>query len=66
MRQRGGPCKHGWAAVSFQAAERLDAEASDPTVIPFPTPTYDADADRFELTPKGEAYLSGAAEPPRA
>ena len=31
----------------------LDTEASDPTVISFPTPDYDADADRFELTPKG-------------
>jgi hypothetical protein len=65
-RQRGGPCKHGWAAVIFQAAERLDAEANDPTLIPFPTPAYDPDADRFELTAKGEAYLRGAAEPPLA
>jgi hypothetical protein len=65
-RQRGCPCKHCWATVIFQAAERLDAEASDPTVIPFPTPAYDPDADRFELTAKGEVYLSGAAEPPLA
>ena len=57
-RQRGGPCKHGWAAVIFQAAERLDAEASDPTVIPLPTPAYDPDADRFELTAKGYATLA--------
>jgi hypothetical protein len=51
---------------SHQAAERLDAKASDPTVIPFPTPAYDPDADRFELTAQGEAYLGGAAEPPLA
>jgi hypothetical protein len=60
---RGGPCKHGWAAVCFEAAERMDAEASDPTPLPFPTPAYD-EADRFELTAKGQAYLSGAGEPP--
>ena len=66
FRQRGGPCKHGWAAVIFQAAERLDAEAPDPTVIPFRTPAYEPDADRFELTGKGEAYFNGAAEPPLA
>ena len=57
---------NGWAAVIFQAAERLHAEASDPTVIPFPTPAYDAAANRFELTAKGEAYLSDAVEPPLA
>src|SRR5215204_7751940 len=38
---RGGPCKHGWAVVCFEAGERMDAEASDPTVIPFPTPAFD-------------------------
>jgi hypothetical protein len=36
----------------------LGAEASDPTVILFPTPTYDIDADRFELTPQGYAALA--------
>src|SRR3954454_16315250 len=56
-RERGGPCKHCWAVVCFEAAERLDAEASDPTVISFPTPAYDADADRFELTAEGVAAL---------
>ncbi len=30
-----GPCNHGWAAVIFQAAERLDAEELTPTVIAF-------------------------------
>ena len=62
---RGGPCKHGWAVVCFEAAERLDAEACDPTVISFPEPAYSAD-DRFELTAQGLAYLSRAAEPPLA
>jgi hypothetical protein len=33
-RERGGPCKHGWAVVCFEAAERLDAEESDPTLQP--------------------------------
>jgi hypothetical protein len=35
-------------------------------VIAFPTPAYDPDLDRFELTAKGRAYLSAAAEPPLA
>jgi hypothetical protein len=65
-RQRGCPCKHCWAVIIFQAAERLDAEANDPTLVPFPTPAYDPEADRFELTPQGEAYLRRAAEPPLA
>lgn len=35
-RQRGCPCKHGWAVIIFQAAERLDAEQSDPDAeIPY-------------------------------
>jgi hypothetical protein len=44
------------------------ADASDPTlaVLAFPTPAYDPDLDRFELTAKGEAYLSAVAEPPPA
>jgi hypothetical protein len=48
-----------------QACERLDADANDPTatVVPFPAPAYDPDLDRFELTAKDAAYLSGAAEP---
>ena len=33
-RQRGAPCKHGWATVLFTACERLDAEESDPTLQP--------------------------------
>src|SRR3954468_18276758 len=35
-RERGGPCKHCWAVVCFEAAERLDAEQSDPTCAPIP------------------------------
>src|SRR5215207_9280961 len=38
-RQRGAPCKHGWATVLFTACERLDAEQADP--IP------------YALTPRG-------------
>jgi hypothetical protein len=62
------PCTqlgYPWVVI-FQAAERLDAEASDPMLLPFPTLTYDLDADRFELTAKGKASLSRAAEPPLA
>jgi hypothetical protein len=38
----------------------LDADAGDPTpaVVAFPTPAYDPDCDRFELTAKGKAYLT--------
>jgi hypothetical protein len=61
FRQRGGPCKHGWAAVCFVACERLDAEASDPTigadVVPLPGRAY-SDEDRFELTAKGVERLN--------
>ena len=60
---RGGPCKHGWAAVCFEAAERMDAEASDPTLLPFPTPAYDPDADRFTLTAQGLAALAETTHP---
>ena len=42
-RERGGPCKHGWAVVCFEAAERLDAEANDPTLQPL----------NYALTPRG-------------
>src|SRR5690242_13934040 len=62
-RHRGGPCKHGWAVVCFKAAERLGAEASDPTVTPFPTPIYDPDADRFEVTAEGVAALDAMTHP---
>src|SRR3954449_661388 len=34
FRERGANCKHGWAAILFAACERLDAEASDPTLEP--------------------------------
>jgi hypothetical protein len=63
---RGGPCKHGWGVVCFEAAERMDAEASVPTPLPFPSPAYDPDVDRLELTAEGVAYLSAVAEPPLA
>jgi hypothetical protein len=61
-RQRGAPCKHGWAVILFAACERLDAEASDPTadqgnVTPLPPRAY-ADEDRFELTAKAVADLN--------
>src|SRR5215208_6703025 len=32
FRERGGPCKHGWAVVLFTACERLDAEQGAPTL----------------------------------
>src|SRR4051812_47806413 len=66
-RQRGGPCKHGWAVVCFEAAERLDAEQRDPTagdVLPFPTPAFDPDRDRFVLTPQGHAALASPEHTP--
>jgi hypothetical protein len=62
-RHRGGPCKHGWAVVCFEATERLDAEASDPTVTLFPTPAYDPDVDRFVLTAQGLAALAETTHP---
>src|SRR5215212_10055909 len=46
-RQRGNPCKHGWATVLFTACERLDAEQSDPTCAPIP----------YALTPRAYAAL---------
>jgi len=42
-RQRGAPCKHGWATVLFTACERLDAEQADRTVEPI----------GYALTPRG-------------
>ena len=41
----------------------MDAEASDPTVTPFPTPAYDPDADRFTLTAQGLAALAETTHP---
>src|SRR4051794_10710603 len=46
-RRRGNPCKHGWAVACFQAAERLDAEANDPTLQPI----------GYALTPRALAVL---------
>src|SRR4051812_1783572 len=66
-RERGGPCKHGWAVVCFEAAERLAAEQRDPTagdVLPFPTPAFDPDRDRFVLTPQGHAALASPEHTP--
>jgi hypothetical protein len=51
------------SAVILQALGRLDAEASDPTVIPFPTPAYHPDADRFELTAEGATALDAMTHP---
>jgi hypothetical protein len=52
----------------YQHCERLDATPGDliPPVVAFPTPAYDPELDRFELTAKGEAYLNGAAGQPLA
>jgi hypothetical protein len=49
-----------------QACERLDAAAGDPTppVVAFPTPAYDPDLDRFELTARGRAALEASAHGP--
>jgi hypothetical protein len=49
-----------------QACERLDAAAADPTpaVVAFPTPAYDPDLDRFELTANGRAALDASAHSP--
>jgi hypothetical protein len=47
-RQRGNPCKHGWAAVLFTACERLDAGQSDPTCAPIP----------YTLTPRAYTALA--------
>src|SRR4051794_32376746 len=61
FRQRGGPCKHCWAVVCFEAAERLDAEQHDPTagaVVPFPLSAFDPDRDRFILTAQGYNALT--------
>ena len=55
--RRGGPCKHILATTLYARCERADAEQADPTVIPFPTPTY-SDTDRFLLTPLGVANLA--------
>ena len=41
----------------------MDAEASDPTPLQFPTPSYDPDADRFELTAEGVAALAETTHP---
>jgi hypothetical protein len=51
------------SALIFRAAERLDAEATDPTLLPFPTPAYDPDADRFTLTAQGLAALDAMTHP---
>lgn len=63
FRNRGANCKHGWAVILFAACERLDAEASDPTigarVVPLPERAY-ADDERVELTREGHAYLNTA------
>src|SRR3954453_10724032 len=55
--RRGGPCKHSLATTLYTRCERADAEQADPTVIPFPTPTY-SDTDRFFLPPLGAATLA--------
>src|SRR4051812_11909018 len=55
-RERGGPCKHGWATVIYQAAERLDAEQSDPTLQPI----------GYALTPRAYTALADVDPVPAA
>ncbi len=66
--RRGGPCKHALAMELFQRCERRDTEADDLTarVVAFPTPAYDPDRDRFELTAKGYAALASSDPEPLA
>ena len=61
--QRGGPCKHALAVRLLQACEQAEAEHQAAEPIPFRPRAY-ADSDRFELTPKGEAYLVGVVGAP--
>ena len=56
-KERGGPCKHAIAVRLLQACERAESHRLDPKPIPFPQRAY-SDADRFELTVKGEACLA--------
>jgi hypothetical protein len=46
------------------AVERLGAGDPAPAVVAFPTPAYDPDLDRFELTAKGRAALDASAHSP--
>ena len=73
--QTRGGCKHALACRLLLACERREARlqaaterhvtpapACGPAPIPFPPRAY-SDADRFALTPKGEAYLDGRQVP---
>ena len=60
-KERGGPCKHAMAVRLLQACERAEARRAAQEPILSPQRGY-SDSDRFELTPKGEAYLA-AQEP---
>ena len=60
--QRGGPCKHALSVILLQACEAREERTPPPAPIPFPARVY-SDADRFELTAKGEAYLDGLQAP---
>src|SRR5712692_979533 len=65
-KQRGGPCKHALAVRLLRACEETEAARATPAPIPFPTERYSPE-DRFELTPKGLAYLESTdpdPEPP--
>lgn len=66
FRNWGANCKHGWSTILFTACERLDAEASDPTldadVVALPMRAY-ADEDRFELTSEGLTALAESTRP---
>src|SRR5262249_38062318 len=60
-KQRGGPCKHALAVRLLRACEEREAAREAPAPIPFPQRAF-SDEDRFELTPKGLAYL-GSTDP---
>ena len=60
---RGGPCKHALAVRLLQAWEQAEAENQAAEPIPLRTRAY-AESDRFELTPKGEAYRVGVVGAP--
>src|SRR4051794_12531464 len=60
---RANPCKHGWGGIIHTAAERMDADATNPSLLPFPSLAFDPDADRFELTAGGVAALNAMTNP---
>ena len=63
--QRGGPCKHALSVILLQACEAREGGTPPPAPIAFPARAY-TDADCFELTPLGEAYLAAQEPGPAA